>query len=191
MQNDQQPSSAPDTPTEPAAEWQFTDDGSSAPASSAPTQSSSVSWTASEFIAHAKSAGWYMVLIVVAVAGAVLAYVLTKGEIFTPIVILIVAILFGVMAARKPRELPYSIDSKGIHIGQKSYPFASFKSFSVVQEEGVESIWLLPLQRFAPGLSIYFDPVDKDKILTILDDYLPVEEKQLDYVDRLMHKIRF
>ena len=66
-----------------------------------------------------------------------------------------------------------------------------FKSFSVVQEGAVESIWLLPLQRFAPGLSIYFAPNDKDRILAILDDFLPVEEKEPDMVERLMHKIRF
>lgn len=132
-----------------------------------------------------------MVLILVAVGAAALAFLLTKGEIFTPAIIIIVAILFGIMAARKPRELPYSIDATGLHIGDKSYSFGNFKSFSVVQEEGIESIWLLPLQRFAPGLSIYFAPGDRDRILAILDDFLPVEEKELDLVDRLMHKIRF
>lgn len=189
MQDDQKNSS---TPTEPSGNWQFNNDTTdNTPATAQLAINESVSWTASEFIAHAKSAGWYVVLVLVAVAGAGLAYYLTNGEIFTPAIIVIVAILFGVMGARKPRELPYRIDAKGIHIGEKNYPFGGFKSFSVVQEEGVESIWLLPLQRFAPGLSIYFAPEDRDRILAILDDFLPVEEKQLDMVDRLMHKIRF
>jgi hypothetical protein len=190
MQDDQP---QPQGSTEPAPTWNFTADNQT-PDENVPQPAAapeSVSWTASEFIAHAKSAGWYLILILVAAGGAGLAYLLTHGEIFTPGVIIVVAVLFGVMAARKPRELPYRIDAKGIHIGEKSYAFGGFKSFSVVQEEGVESIWLLPLQRFAPGLSIYFDPQDKARILEILDDFLPVEEKRLDLIDRLMHKIRF
>ncbi len=193
MQDAQQPAAAPaPSAAEPVASWQFTGGSSAqtAPAQALPEEIS-VEWTASEFIAHHKSAGWYVLLALLAVGGGAVAYLLTGGEIFTPAVIIIVAILFGIMASRKPRELPYRIDSAGMHIGGKHYPFAGFKSFSVVQEEGVESIWLLPLQRFSPGLSIYFAPEDRDRIMEILDNYLPVEEKQLDMVDRLMHKIRF
>ena len=182
------------TPNE--AGWQFTGDTSGTadvPVGQASTINAgeSVTWTASEFIAHHKSVGWYVVLMLVAAAAAALAYLLTDGEIFTPIIIVVVAVLFGVMAAREPRELPYKIDSKGLSIGDKNHSFANFKSFSIVQEDGVESIWLLPLQRFTPGLSIYFAPNDKDRIIAILDNYLPVEEKEIDFVDRLMHKIRF
>lgn len=186
MQDDQQPPAAP----QQDAGWQFTGDPASA-AEQPVASSEAVSWTASEFIAHAKSAGWYFILLVSASAAAGLAYVLTQGEIFTPAIIVIVAILFGIMAARKPRELPYHIDSTGVYVGEKGYSFSNFKSFSIVQEEGVESIWLLPLQRFSPGLSIYFSPDDREKILAILDGYLPVEEKELDFVDQLMHKLRF
>lgn len=192
MQDDQQAPAAPQA----EAGWQFTGDtaetGTEASVSARPMPPvESVSWTASEFIAHAKSGGWYVILVLITVATVALAYVLTNGELFTPIIIAIVAIMFGVMAARKPRELPYRIDSQGLHIGEKTFSFADFKSFSLVQEEGVESIWLLPLQRYTPGLSIYFAPEDKDRILAILDDFLPVEQRKLDVVDRLMHKIRF
>ena len=193
MQDAQQPATVPaSSASEPLAGWQFTggSTGQSAPNQTLP-EATSVEWTASEFIAHHKSAGWYALLGLLAAVSGAAAYLLAGGEIFTPAVIGIVAILFGIMASRQPRELPYKIDSTGIHIGNKHYPFAGFKSFSVVQEEGVESIWLLPLQRFSPGLSIYFAPEDRDRIMEILDNYLPVEEKQLDMVDRFMHKIRF
>ena len=192
MQDEQQQQpAAPATQAEPAGEWQYTDDGSASPAPVSTGQHEAVSWTASEFIAHDKTTGWYLVLIAVALGVSAITYFFMGKGIFAPIGVLIVAALFGVVAARKPRELPYSIDSKGIHIGNKKHSFAEFKSFSVVQEEGVEAIWLLPLQRFAPGLSIYFSPEDKDRILAILDDFLPVEQRELDFVDQLMHKIRF
>lgn len=198
MQNEPQmvtPSApaAPTPPAEPASNWQFTGGDSAETPTAAPAtpEDTSISWTASEFIAHTKTAGWYLLLALITTASAAIAFFITSGDKLTTGVILIAGLLFGIMAARQPRELPYSLDAKGLQIGEKHYPYSDFKSFSLVQEEGIEAIWLLPLQRFAPGLSIYFSPQDKDNILNILDNYLPVEQRQLDFVDKLMHKIRF
>lgn len=183
----------PATPAEPVSNWQFTggDVATTSVDPPAATEASTISWTASEFIAHSKTPGWYLLLALITTASAAIAFFITSGDKLTTGVILIAGLLFGIMAARQPRELPYSLDAKGLQIGEKHYPYADFKSFSLVQEEGIEAIWLLPLQRFAPGLSIYFSPQDKDNILNILDNYLPVEQRQLDFVDKLMHKIRF
>lgn len=117
-------------------------------------------------------------------------YLMTQDKVSTG-VILFVAVIFGISAARKPREQRYGIDEDGVTIGDKKYPFNTFKSFSIVQEEGIESIWLMPLKRFRPPISIYFDPNDGDQIVNILSQFLPIEDHQLDAVDRLMHRLRF
>ena len=149
-----------------------------------------VSWSASEFIAHSKTFGWYAILFLSAIGLAAVVYLLTR-DVITAGVIVFAALLFGIMAARKPRELPYKVSSDGLHIGEKFYSYDTFKSFSVVQEEGIESIWFMPLKRFMPGLSIYFAPNDGQKIVDVLSNYLPFEAKELDLVDRFMHRIRF
>jgi hypothetical protein len=105
--------------------------------------------------------------------------------------VLIIAVLFAVMGARKPRELTYIVDGKGITIGEKFYSYASFKSFSILQEEGMETVWFMPLKRFMPGLSIYFAPEDGQKIVDVIAEFLPFEDKQLDFIDQLMHRLRF
>ena len=148
-----------------------------------------IAWTASEFIAHSKTTGWYFMLIGITAVIAVAAFFLT--DIVTTVMIVIVALLFGIMGSRKPRELPYRIDEQGVQVDKKMYNFASFKSFSIVQEEGIESIWFMPMQRFMPGLSIYFSPQEGQQIVDFLGEFLPYEEKQLDSIDRLMHRIRF
>ena len=127
-----------------------------------PSASDGISWTASEFIAHAKTGGWYAILGVITLALAGLAYYF--ADIFSAIVVVVVAILFGYMASRKPRELPYMVNEKGVQVDKKLYPYGSFKSFSIIQEEGIESIWFMPLQRFAPGLTIYFAPQGAKKL---------------------------
>lgn len=153
------------------------------------TNSSAISWTASEFITHSKTASWYVILGTITIVLAIAAYFL--ADIVTSIVVIVVALLFGYMASRKPRELPYRVDERGVQVDKKLYPYGSFKSFSIIQEEGIESIWFMPLKRFAPGLSIYFAPQEGQKIVNYLGNYLPFEERKLDAVDQLMHRIRF
>lgn len=153
------------------------------------SNSDGISWTASEFIAHAKTSGWYAILggITLVIAGLVYYF----ADIFTAIVVIVVAVLFGYMASRKPRELPYIVNEKGVQVDKKLYPYGTFKSFSIIQEEGIESIWFMPLQRFAPGLTIYFAPQEGQKIVDYLGNQLPYEERKPDTIDTIMHRIRF
>jgi len=177
----------------PQTNWQFKSDSDQSVTQSVTkpkSSNASVSWTASEFIAHAKNANWYLLLAIGTVIVAGLAYVITRDKISTGMIV-IVGIIFGVMASRKPRELPYIVDNQGVQIGTKQYPYNLFRSFSVVQEGAIESIWLMPLKRFMPILTVYFEPKDGDKIVEVLAQYLPVENHQLDIVDKLMHALRF
>ena len=185
------PQSAQATPSpapQPAQPVQAAPQPSSAPATRA--DGSGVNWTASEFIAHDKNGGWYGLLAAGALVLAAAIFLLTRDKMSSAVVV-VVAIIFGISAARKPRELEYLVDEHGIRIATKDYPYATFRSFSIVQEGEVESIWLMPLRRFMPIVSIYFDPNDGEKIVDILSQFLPIEDRQPDAVDRLMHRIRF
>ncbi|OGL30238.1 hypothetical protein A3D14_02850 [Candidatus Saccharibacteria bacterium RIFCSPHIGHO2_02_FULL_47_12] len=173
------------------AGWQFKDDDTSASSASTPKiQVDSVQWSASEFIEHSKSAGWYMLLAVGGLLLAGVVYVLTKDVVSTAMVV-IVAAVFGVFAARRPRVLNYSVNGTGINVGNKYYPYSNFKSFSIVREGNIGSIWLMPLKRFMPVLTIYFEPADEPKIIGVISQFLPVEASRLDAVDKLMHRLRF
>lgn len=188
VENEVKPEPVPTTTT-PATGWQFTSQPDD-PSFDAPTGLDGVQWTASEFIAHDKGAGWYVLVGVGTVVLAAVTYFLSRDR-FTPALIVIIGILFGVIGARKPRELTYVIDEQGVTIGDKFYAYSNFKSFSVVQEGGIESIWFAPLKRFMPSLSIYFAPTDEQKIIDTLSQFLPVEARTLDPIDRLMHRIGF
>lgn len=184
----------PEVAPAPKGQWQFHAEDASTETGEAGIESSAdiepVTWTASEFIAHHKSAGWYVVLALVTIIFSGLIFWFTR-DFITVGLIAVASVLFGVMASRKPRELQYQIDGSGIQVGEKLYPYSSFKSFAVVQEEGIESIWFMPLKRFMPSLSIYFAPDEKEKIANALSAALPFESRQLDPLDKLIHKIRF
>ena len=154
-----------------------------------PKTSQELSWTASEFIEHKKNATWYASLFAITLVLAALAYFI--ADIVAGVMIMIAALLFGITANRKPRELTYIISNSGLTVGKKKFSYNSFKSFSIVQEGGVQSIWFMPSKRFDPGLSIYFAPQDGQKIVDLLGTLIPYEQKKLDPIDKLMHRLRF
>ena len=182
-------------PSQPSTGWQFKpeDTPSQAPgAPLAPNKDISVSWTAKEFLEHHKSLQWFVGVAVCAVVLAGVAFLVTAGDdMIPPIIVLIVAASFAFMASRKPRTLEYEIDDTGLRIGTRVYPYEGFKSFAVMEESGVRSIWLLPLKRFMPIIQIYYQPEDEQKILDAMSIMLPIEAHQPDAVDRLMSRIHF
>jgi len=174
---------------QPPSQWQFAP-GEQQPAVTSTQASDNVSWSASEFIAYHKSAGWYLQVLLIVAALSAAAFFITRDLIST-VSIVIIGIMFMVFAGRKPRVLNYAIDKAGIHVDQKLYAFATLRSFAVIDEGTLKSITLLPAKRFMPPISMYFEPQDENKIVETLGSFLPKEDRKQDAVDRFMHKIRF
>lgn len=188
MQEEQQPAK-----DEPQSQWEYKSEDEASTTSPEVTRKPSevsVKWTASEYIAHEKSAGWYALLGVAVAIAALLVYVFTR-DIVSGVVIGIIGMAFGVFAARRPKELEYAILPSGVHIGQRRYEYERLKSFSLVHEGPVRAIIITPLQRFSLPISIYFASEDEQKIVDTLSNYLPYEERDHDIIDRAMKKIRF
>lgn len=184
----------PEAPQPPEPQWEYKDDSAVSDSGEAPARPQpsleTIEWTASEYVEHDKSAGWYMLLALASVAFAAVVYFITK-EIISSVVIVIMGLAFGIFAARKPRELTYSLSSAALRVGDKSYGYGQFKSFTIVDEGAIRSITLMPLQRFMPPLSVYYAPEDEEKIANALSAYLPYVDRKPDMVDRAMRKVRF
>jgi hypothetical protein len=175
--------------------WFFNDtDDTSNPASpenqQKPSSVEPVSWTVSEFVEHHKGTGWYLRLTIAALILAALIFIATRDKISTATVI-IAALAFGIFAARKPRVLEYRLDDTGLTIGSKLYGYDQFKSFAVMDEASTRSIYLMPMKRFMPALSIYYDHKDEAKIVAVLADQIPREDRHADVIDSFMHHIHF
>lgn len=152
--------------------------------------SEAIMWTASEFIDHAKPFGWYAALMGSALAFAVVVYLVTRDLVSVGVVI-IAALLLGIYAGHKPKQLEYRLDSSGLSVGPRHFGYNEFRSFSVLPEGGISSIVFMPLKRFAVPTTIYYPPDDEDRIVGMLADRLPMEKRDHDAVDKLMHRIRF
>jgi hypothetical protein len=182
-------------PSQGNAQWQYTQDAPApAAAPNVPSMPAyvpqEVEWTASEFVAHNKGTGWFAALGAGSVVLAALVYLLTR-DLISAIIIIVVALLLGVSGGRKPRILHYRINDSGLAIGDKFYAYSEFKSFSVMEEGAFSSVMFIPLKRFMPPISIYYEPTDEERIVEVIAYFLPMENREHDVLDNLVRRIRF
>lgn len=148
-----------------------------------------VHWQAHEYIHHDKSPLWFVIFVVVVIAFIAAAIFLIKSITF--------AILVPVMAAallmythRPPRLLDYTLSNKGLYVNDHLYSFSEFKAFGVVRDGEEYSIMLLPVKRFMPEVSVYFPEEAGEAIVDMLGSRLPMQEFHLNFVDKIIRKLR-
>jgi hypothetical protein len=152
------------------------------------TNPNSITWTASEFIDNAKNFGWYFMFVIAALVVCVLVYIFTHS-IFSSIVIFVLGITLCFVAGRKPKELDYGLDDQGIVINNIDHPFSEFKSYTLVSEGGIDHIALISVKKFTPNKTIYFEPQDRDRIISLLGEFLPLEPASKDPIGGFMKRI--
>ena len=151
-------------------------------------QSTVVRWEAQEYITHDKNAGWYIGLTIVAIALIALA-VFLKQWIFIAVIVLafISLILYEV---RPPRKIQYSVDGKGLTEGEKVYNFDDYRAFGILQDDTNFAIILMPRKRFSPAVTVYFPKEKGEEIVDVFGARLPMEEVKLDFMDKIVRKLR-
>lgn len=189
-----------DNTEKPEGDWQYKPDSAGAvpePSASQPTASprtpddtDQIDWTASEFVAHHKGAGWYIALALIGFLIASGVYILTR-DVFSVLVIGTLAGIVGVAANRQPRVMEYRLDRSGLAIGRRFHPYGEFKSFSVIDEGVFSNITFMPMKRFIPPVSIYFSPEDERRIIEVLSRHLPMQPAPHDALDTVLRRIRF
>lgn len=148
-----------------------------------------VSWTASEFIEHQRGASWYLGLVAATAAITAATYFITK-EYFATGTILVVGIIVAVFVRHKPRQITYEVDERGLKAGDRTFNYGEFKSFSVFSDGALNSLNLYPLKRFMPPISAYFEAKDQDRIVSIVGEHLPLEERSPDKLENLSRRLK-
>jgi len=101
------------------------------------------------------------------------------------------AIAVIVYTRRPPREIQYTLSGKhGLYVGDKLYNLADFKAFGLIRDGENHSIMLIPIKRFAVGVSVYFPQEAGEKIVDILGARLPMENLKLDMIDVIVRRLR-
>jgi hypothetical protein len=187
--------------TEEKAEWDYKPDGQtpkdppalssrgSRPMPKKANVPEGLEWQGHEFIEHERGGSWYLGLIALAIVLAAGVYFWMKDYIAS-VVIIITAFVVIVFTRQKPRQVTYNLSTDGLRINEKLYLYSHFKSFTVIHEGAANSISLMPIKRFLPPISLYFEPAQEVQIVQILGQYLPYENRQPDRFDRISRRLK-
>ena len=149
-----------------------------------------INWEMDEFLEHNRGVIWYLLLFLAASLLGLVGF-LISDSIVAPISILVMAAIVGFYSFKKPSRQKYMLTSLGLKVGSRLYDYSSFKTFSLIKDNGVAALYLITNQRFIPPLTIYL-PSDKDKyIITKLSRYIAYTPSGLQWSDRLMQYLRF
>jgi len=149
-----------------------------------------VTWNAQEYIHLDKTPVWYILFFIVVIGLVAVDVFLLKSWTFSVLVI-VMAVALIVYSRRPPRTIVYGLSSlQGLYIGERLYHFDDFKSFGIIQDGEHNSIMLIPIKRFSPGVSVYFPEESGEQIVDILGQRLPMEELKLDIIDTVVRKLR-
>jgi hypothetical protein len=153
-----------------------------------PDQPQEVSWQASEYISHQRGIGWYagFVSVVFAISAGIIYW---QRDIFSVVVLLLLSggLLYFINA--KPNSRTYIIDDDGISIGDALFPFETFRSFSIQAERGLYLLTFRPLKRFGLPTEAYMTKAEVDLVVAILQRHLPLEEREMNFIDKTINQL--
>ena len=149
-----------------------------------------VTWTAQEYVHSERSPLWFVIFVVVVLGLVAVDIFLLRSWTFSALVI-VMAVALVIYIRRPPRTLTYALSPvQGLYVGERLYHFDEFKAFGLIQDGEHYSIMMIPRQRFAPGVSVYFPDDVGERIVDILGQRLPMENLKLDLVDVIVRKLR-
>lgn len=148
-----------------------------------------ITWQAKEYIHQERNATWFIAVISTAIVLLGLAVFLMKAYTFA-ILIVVMTVAVVVLAKRPPHVLKYTLSQKGLYVENQLHQLEEYKSFGVIHDEGEYSVMLVPTKRFSPSLTVYFPADLGEKIVDFLGQRLPMQDLQLDVVDKLVRKLR-
>jgi hypothetical protein len=154
------------------------------------TQDDPINWTAQEYIHLEKNGLWFAAFAII-VLGIVALDILLLHTWTISLLVVVIAVAIIIYSRRAPRTLHYAISpAQGLYVGERLYRFDEFKAFGMIRDGEHYSIMLLPVKRFAPGVSVYFPEEAGEKIVDVLGKRLPMENLKLDAIDIVTRWLR-
>lgn len=148
-----------------------------------------IKWSAGSVMSH-RGGLWYAGFFVISLLLSAGVYLLFK-DIMTCGVILFCALVIIIFGLKKPRKIDYLLTQNSIKINNKSYSLHDFKFFTVTKRENGGMVSLIPLKRFSPSITVNYGVDNEQLVIGALSSVMPLEQKEKDIFDNLMHFIGF
>ena len=154
------------------------------------SKKASFEWSAPEFIYFKKTNIWYAYLVGITILVEVGYHFLSK-DFVTPVLIVLIAYVFGYYGGKKPDTIKYVVNNESVQINGKVFYYETLKSYSIHDFGNYSSMNIIPVKRFAPLRCLNYKTEDEEKIIKIIENQLPLDNRKEDIVDKFTRLISF
>jgi c-di-AMP phosphodiesterase-like protein len=155
-----------------------------------PPQIQPIQWSFPEYRHQKKGADWFWAIGIIAIVVFIIS--LLYNNILFALFILIAAFTLMMYAAKKPKTLVFSINTRGVHVGNAEYSFHTLKSFWIHQYP-TEDILIIESETWlVPYLHIPIaSEISTEHIREIFLDILPEKEHHESLSETIMEYLGF
>jgi len=152
-------------------------------------------WTALEYEDKERDPDWFWALGIIVVTSSIASII--YGNYFFAVLIILSGVLLGFFAKKKPDVVYYELNSKGLRIRSRLYPYDNIKSFwvQIAHPDDVlmKDLFFIKTERFfMPILVVPIDVSMADEIRsTMLDRNIPEEEMREHASEKIMDRLGF
>jgi len=152
-------------------------------------------WSALEFEERERSKDWFWALGIIIVTSSIAAIIF--NDYFFAALLIISGILLGFFAVKKPVTIFYELNSKGLKIGSRIYPYENIKSFWVQirqhEEENTKPLLFIHSERvFMPIITIPIAKTSAEEIHYMLSSKNISEVEMKEHpTDKIMEALGF
>jgi len=158
--------------------------------SSMQSQSKKISWRAPEYHYHEKSSNWFWVLGIITLA-MMLAALILESFLFA-ILIAISGFTIAMYGARKPSTVTFTLDPRGIFIGEKLYDYESMDHFWIEYIPPHRKELLVALKKkFSHHITIMLGDADPEQARDYLISYIKEEKIEEPLITSIAHMMKF
>ncbi|MBU1092280.1 hypothetical protein KJ836_01220, partial [Patescibacteria group bacterium] len=141
-------------------------------------------WQADEFETHTRDWRWYMVF------SLILAVLIGYGIYSKQWILLLSMIVVGgllLFSNRiRPRQMTYQINSAGLNINDKLYPFEQLKNYWFYTKDGKTYLNFVSTSKFMPAITVRIGQDIQDAVQAVLSNILPMSDhNDEDWIDKI------
>jgi hypothetical protein len=149
-----------------------------------------IRWEGYEYLHSEKSVDWYWAVGIVALSGAVAAFLL--GDFLFGVLILLSAFTLSLFTARKPQIVSFEINRRGVLIDKKLFPYNTLDSFWLHEEGDQPTLIIKSKKTLMPLVMIPLNQtLQIDDVHMYLVRFLEEEEQELPVSHRLVEYLGF
>jgi hypothetical protein len=143
-----------------------------------------ITWQAPSHIHTEKSSDWYIIVVIVSITLAIIAFIL--GNVLFGILIIIGSFTLCLHASKEPKMINIKLNTRGLYINDSLVRYEDLESFWVEEEELYPRILFKQHKLLSTHLVVILEEINPSEVREFLKNYLVEEKMSEPFLEKLL-----